>query len=397
MRQKKRKKKKPGPSNPLSPEDKTLLDTLLEKCKHDPPEKILSEIPTPRIARILVEHLPADDQRSIDILRSLHKTYDQKMIRKAIRRTAFKLRQKGFDVPSFPLESSRPSFSPERNISDDAEAFLGIIGGEGSRGVYLSIPRIPSGYDIGIGLINDESGITEFHAGTYSKKRMKALKTGVQQEMGVNVPASISHALTVMEHAYEKSLEGSLHVPEDYLSFRSLLLSRWTVLERPPVYDITPGFPESAAVLTSSQFEKLFSHPAMETWFIDPAEMEPLLFALEDVEEGPLLLSEAQQEERYESIKEKWADEHFPDSRVAILRYRLEEMAYVFHKRDETDYAILALSAACRGLERDAFQGMSPVLAFLLEKTIAHYEEFTDEAPEEDDFLVDDSPLIIQP
>jgi len=397
MRQKKRKKKKSGPSSPLSPEDKTLLDALLEKCKHDPPEKILSEIPTPRMAVALAEHIPTDDNRSVEVLRSLHKAYDQKTVRKAIRRSAFKLRQNGFDVPTFTLESPTLSFSPVTKISDEAEAFLGVVDGDGSRGVYLSLPRIPSGYDIGIGLVNDESGITEFHAATYSKKRMKELKTAVQEEMQVNVPASISHALTVTEHAYEKSLEGSLQVPEDYLSFRTLMLSRWSVSERPPVYDILPDFPESAGILTPSQFEKLFSHPAMETWLIDPAEMEPLLLALENLEEGPLLLSAAQQEERIENIKEKWAQEHFPDSRLTVLKQRLEEMAYVFHKRDETGYAILALSAACRGLQRNAFQGMSPVLAFLLEKTMTYYEELREEAQGENEPLEDDSPLIIQP
>ncbi|MBW2093487.1 MAG: hypothetical protein JRI80_01235 [Deltaproteobacteria bacterium] len=397
MRQKKRKKKKSGPSIPMPPEDKALLDALLEKCKHESPEQILPRISTPALALALAERLPIDDKRSVDLLRSLHNAYDQNTVRKAIRRTAFKLRQNGFDVPSFTLESPGPSFSQGTKIRDEAEAFLGLIDGHGSRGVYLSLPRIPSGYDIGIGLVNDESGIIEFHAASYSKKRMKELKTAVQEEMGVNVPASISHALTVTEDAYEKSLGGSLQVPEDYLSFRSLMLSRWNVLERRPIYDILPDFPDSPEVLTPSQLEKLFSHPAMETWFIDPAEMEPLLLALENLEEGPLLLSEAQQEERIQGIKKKWAEEHFPDARLTILKHRLEEMAYVFHKRDETDYAILALSAACRGLEGDALQGMSPVLAFLLEKTIAHYEELRDEAQGEAEPLKDESPLIIQP
>jgi hypothetical protein len=397
MRGKKRKKKKSVPSIALTPEEKALLDTLLEKCTQDPPEQILSQIPNPAFALGLVEHLPTDKKTSVALLQSFHVAYDQKAVRKAIRRTAFKLRQNGIKTPSFALESPGASLSPETKKKEEAEAFLGPIDGSGSRGVYISLPKIPSGYDIGIGLVNDETGIIEFHAASYSKKKMKELRTVVHQEMGVDVPAFILHALTVTENAYARSLEGSLQIQEDYLSFRSLLLSRWNVPERSPIYEILTNFPDSPDIITDSQLEKLFLHPAMETWLIDPAEMEPLLIEFDSVEEGPLLLSETQQEERIQSIKEKWAEEHFPDARLTTLKHRLEEMAYVFHKREETDYGFLALAAASRTLEGDAFHPMSPVLAFLLEKTIAHYEKLRDEAQEETESLGHESPLIIQP
>lgn len=397
MKQKKRKKRKSAPSISLSPEDRTVLDSLLEECMHAPPQQILSQIPTPAFALVLVEHLPTDEKTSIALLQSLHEAYNQKQIRKAVKRTVFKLRQNGIETPSFTLESPPAALSQETKKREEAEAFLGVIDGCGSRGVYVSLPIIPSGYNIGIGVVNDETGIIEFHAAHYSKKKMKELKTAVQQKMEANVPVSISHALTVTENAYEKSLEGSLQAPEDYLSFRSLMLSRWSVLERPPVQDILPGSPDFHEVLTHSQLEKLFSHPAMETWFIDPAKMEPLLVEFDNLEEGLLLLSEAQREERIQSIKEKWAEKHFQDARLAVLKHRLEEMAYVFHKRDETDYVFLALSAACQVLERDAFHGMSQVLAFLLEKTIADYEELREKAQEKDELLRDESPLIIRP
>lgn len=397
MPQKKRKKKKSDQAKPMSSEDKALLDTLLEKCLHVPPEQILQEIPTPAFALTLVEHLPTRQEASVALLRSLHRAYDQKGVRKAIRRTAFRLKQNGFAVPSFTSEKVTPSFSPETKTTDEAEAFLGVIDGTGSRGVYISLPKTVSGYDIGIGLINDETGITDFHAAAYSKKKMKELKTAVQQEMEVNVPASIPHVLTLTENAYSKSLEGDLQVPEDYLAFRSLMLSRWNVLERSAILDSLPGVPDSSEPVTTSQLQKLFSHPALETWLIDPAEMEPLLLELDTLEEGLLLLSEAQQEERIQAIKEKWAKEHFPDTRLTTLKHRLEEMAYVFHKRDETNFAALALSAASRVLETDTFQGMSPVLAFLLEETLAYYEELRDEASGEGEALEDESPLIIRP
>ncbi len=397
-RKKGQRKKSVLPSPPLPPEDKALLDSLLAEYKNNSPELLVPQIPNSRLARVLVERLPTDDKATIPLLEALYKAYNQKDIRKAIRRAAFRLRQHGFEAPFLTGESHpEPSFLRKANHKEEAEAFLGVIDGFGSRGVYVALPRTPSGYDIGIGQVNDEKGIIEFHSAHCSKKRMKELKTAVQGEMEINIQVSVSHAATVLEYAYGKSLQGALDVPREYAEFRSLLLSQGSTLDRPPVYDFFPEWPDAGDAPTRSQMEKLFSHPSIGTWTIPLEKMEPLLLQLEDSEEGPLLLSEVQQEERVRSIKEKWAEEYFHPEMVNILKYRLEEMAYIFCKRDEKDYAGLALSAASRGLDRDVFHGMSPVLAFLLEKTIAHYEKLRDEMGANDEPSEDPSPRIILP
>ncbi len=135
----------------------------------------------------------------------------------------------------------------------------------------------------------------------------------------------------------------------------------------------------------------------MESWLIDPAEMEPLVFALENLEKGLLLLSEAQQEERIRAIKEEWAREHFPSERLKIMKHRLEEMAYAFCNQDEEDYARLALQAAGCGLAGDGFHPSGTVPDFLLEKTLAYYETLRGDSREQDSCPGTESYLIIHP
>ena len=398
MRRRKTRKKKAPPSTLMVPDQKERLQLLLEKCGHaSSPDQILSEITTPHMAAALAELLPSDDKRSVAILQALHNDFPHKEVRKAIRRAAFKLRQNGISVPPLTSLHGDASVPTENVLKEKPEAFLSLIDGSGSRGVYISIPKNPSGYHIGIGMINDEKGIFHFHAAGYSKKKMKGLKSAVLQEMNLTIPASISHALTVTEGAYEKSLEGSPQVPEDYLAFRSLLLSRWSLLDHHPVYDILEQVPDGIKPLTTVQLEKLFSHSAMESWLIDPAEMETLVFALENLEKGLLLLTEAQQEERISAIKEEWAKEHFPSERLKIMKHRLEEMAYAFCNQDEEDYARLALGAAWCGLGGDGFYPAGTVPAFLLEKTLAYYEKLRDDAREQDSGSGTESSLIIHP
>jgi len=391
-------KKNSSPSIPLSPEDKALLDSLLARRKHETPELLVRQISNPNLARAFVDHLPTDGNTTILFLQALYKIYPQKDVQKAIKRAAFKLRRNGLEAPNFAADSTPgPSFSLKPDEREEAEVFLGIVDGHGSRGVYVSLPRIPSGYDIGIGLVNDQEGIIEFHSAHCSKKRMKELKAAVQGEMEVTIPSSISHALTVLETAYGRSLQGAMDVPEDYLEFRSLMLSRGSVLLRPPVYDVFLEWSGEGNAPTLSQLEKLFSHPSMKNWVFSVDEMEPLLLQLEDAEEGPLLLSEAQQEDRARVIKEKWAKEYCPPEMLNSLKYRLEEMAYVFCRQDEKEYSALALSAAAALSETQAFQSLNPVLAFLLEKTLAVYKDLKDEMGKNNEPLVDPLPRIILP
>jgi hypothetical protein len=398
MKRRKGHKKKSGPSIPLSPEDNALLDSLLAKREHETPELLVRQIPNQNLVLAFVDHLPTDDNTGIPFLQALHKIYPQKDIQKAIKRAAFKLRQNGFEAPNFAADSTPgTSFSLKPDEREEAEVFLGIVDGHGSRGVYVSLPRMPSGYDIGIGLVNDQEGIIEFHAAHCSKKRMKELKAAVQGEMEVTVPSSVSHALTVLEKAYERSLQGTMAVPEDYLEFRSLMLSRGGVLDRSPVYDVFPEWSGEGNEPTLSQLEKLFSHPSMKNWVFTVDEMEPLLLQLEGAGEGPLLLSEAQREDRVRAIKERWAKTYFPPEKLNFLRYRLEEMAYVFCRQDEKEHSALALSAAAALSEIQAFQAINPVFNFLLEKTLVVYKDLGDEMDKNKEPLVDPSPRIILP
>jgi hypothetical protein len=394
----KKKSRKKRTSNPLlSPEEKIHLQSLLMASKTESPEDILKKISTPEMARTLALNLPPDSEKTLSLLLSLDKAFDRKDVQKAVKRALFKLKNKGVTVPDR-LEGDSLSLRPFGAVErEKPEGYVGPIDGTGTRGVLFSFPRLPSGYDAGIGVVNDETGLVEFYATACSKKRLKALKKHLFEEMGVRIPASISHVLTILEQAYARSQEGSLNIPPDYLRLRNQALKNGTLLERSPIYDLVPVPSAPGESLTASRLEKLFGHDIMETWLIDPDEIEPLLVELEESEGGPLLLSEAQERGRIQSIKERWAQKAFPESKLEILKHRLEEMAYVFHKRDEPEFAGIALSAALLALEKTPLQGINPLVAFLLERSIAFYEKLRRDMEGEDHIAKATSRSLILP
>ena len=223
MKKRKQRKKKTTSTPSLCPEDKILLESLLKASKTEPPENIVKKIPTPEIARALALSLPASGETTLPLLLSLQQAFDRKDVHKAVKRTLFKLKKLGIAVPDR-LEDPEPLLRSAAPGKEAPEAFVGPIDGTGTRGVFVSIPRTPSGYEAGIGVVSDETGMMEFHAAAYSKKRLKELKRHLFDEMGVNVPASISHVLTILEKAYAESKERSLNLPSDYLRMRNQII-----------------------------------------------------------------------------------------------------------------------------------------------------------------------------
>jgi hypothetical protein len=395
MNPKKKRKKKTLPPS-LCSQDRTTIESLLTASETDPPEDILERIPTPEIARALALSLSSGGERSLPLLLSLHKAFDGKGVQKAVRQTLFRLKSKGVAVPEHAEGDPGSPLPFGAGKREEPEGLVGPVDGTGTRGIFVSFPRVPSGYDAGIGVVGDETGMLEFHSGDYSKKRLKELKKHLLDEMGVRIPTSISHVLTILEKAYAKSAEGALSIPPDYLRLRNQVLKNGTMLEHPPIYDLLPEPAAPGDGPSPSRLEKLFGHDAMQTWLIEPDAIEPLLVELEKTERGPLVLSEAQERGRIQSIKERWAEKAFPETRLKVLKHRLEEMAYVFHKSDEPEYARIALSAALLASQSGPLQSINPLVAFLLERSIAFYEKLRREAETEDQIVKEtSSPLIL--
>ncbi len=143
-------------------------------------------------------------------------------------------------------------------------------------------------------------------------------------------------------------------------------------LDHPAIHDhrteIESGGPGHG--LTHSQIEKLLDHPLLNTWAIDPDHLKPLLEEIAQLQGSPLILSSSQQADRVRELERQWAKTHFKDSRKTLFRQRFEEMAYVFFKQQEREYARLSLMAA-EDIAHDAGTSMDEtVLDFLLERSL---------------------------
>lgn len=373
-KRKSQKKRKPQYSLPLSPEEEGLLRSILEKQNELAPSTIAEKLSSPALARALVERLPVDHPEGPDLILAIEDAFDGKHLKKAAKKWFFRRRQKGLPIPELKTHTETP-LPVKQALESAPEAFLGPIDGLGNRAVFITVPQMPKGVDVGLGILNDREGILEFIFGRYSKKRMREVKALFFEKAGLMVGTSISHAAAILENAYEQRETGPDAAASGYLQLRPWLLENASPLPGPVVYEQIDSGSISQVILTDSQIKKLLDHPRLQSWTIDPDQIQPILDEIENAQESPILVSEEQRVGRIHEIEESAVSKIYSDSERRRLKGRLEEMAYVFLKTEEEKFARLSLAAALSLDKKDSILGVNPFLMALVERTLDFYAE----------------------
>ena len=122
-------------------------------------------------------------------------------------------------------------------------------------------------------------------------------------------------------------------------------------------------------------------------------DIEPVFEEITNVDNSPIILTEDQQKNRVNEIKEKAISTIFSDEKRLVLKSMLEEMAFFYHVLKNEELAMVCLAAAIEMPE-----GTSRFLTFLFDRSLEYYS--TDDDREWDDEIVmpgRDSPSIITP
>jgi hypothetical protein len=144
-------------------------------------------------------------------------------------------------------------------------------------------------------------------------------------------------------------------------------------IETPVIYSLLPPETVSSELVTESQLQRLFENEFMASWVMDLKSLMPLIEEIRKAEESRLFISEGQRREHIQRIKYEGVPRLFPETRKVRLKYRLEEMAYVFLKSAEENLARLCLAAAASLGEKDSPVTINSFIKFLMERSLAYY------------------------
>ncbi|MCG6879878.1 MAG: hypothetical protein LJE96_12130 [Deltaproteobacteria bacterium] len=385
MKQKKKERRNRTSLHPLSKDQETLISSLLGQIEKASPQELLTEIHDPFCAKVFIDRLPLRDERVIPLLQTINDAFNDKDVKKAVKRALFRLKSKGISTDDFSSEDDAERvYKPIKK--EESRCYLGPIDAMGNRAVIIHFFESGKGVDVGMGMVSDQEGIQQFVFDQMSRKSARELKAELEGMAGPFTEVPLSHGAMVLEDAF--TLKNTTRADEraEYLRLRPWLLQNTSVKDYSVNFD---DITTSDREITKTELEKLFEHNLMVSWLAPFEVLKPFMMEMESVHQSPIVLSDPQKLHRIEEIKEKCINTLFDAAGRKRFKKRLLEMAFFFLTSDERDYAQLSLYAAANIQERASQFSQQPVLGFFVDRSTAFYFELGNETGTEETVIED--------
>ncbi len=309
-------------------------------------------------AAIVERLLSRADAASVQLLTRLS-AVASKLSRKEIKRALYKLQQRGVEVPREPRKRAAAAISPE------IEGVTSAFDGRGDRLVWLVKPA-PAGVLHLFAVVNDPGGLREVAINRVSRKGLREIREELRAKHDIRfVDLDWRRADFVLRRALQWARDNGGSVQGDYTALRAQLTSEEPAAE---VAGPLEGLELTVADGRAEASVEILAEPELRTWLLSPEAARSAVEEIGEVRTSPLVLNEAQQRERIDSILSRTINEAFADA--ASWARRIEEMAYYFLRTARRPRAEQAAAVA-----RELGAGVAPVeipfCAVYVQRTLA--------------------------
>jgi len=284
------------------------------------------------------------DPASLEALNVLEAAATDKEIKKEIRRSFFKLAQKGL-IPPKPAVAGAELKRPILGSSPEIEGYLSSVDGAGGRLVWLARPHA-GGVQLLQGMVNDREGLLRAGAPVVRRKELRRMAQEIKEKHGVTmISIPWEYGDQILWEGFEKAKSLGRSGVEDFSSLRSAFTSAKPGAAPHPVYGrLDPGGVRSGAWRELSR--RLLDLPEFRPWILDEDWIMPYTNEIQHAQESRLVLNELQKEERVAGIVRDAAREIFSGERGKIYQRRMEDMALYLAETGRKEEGRLALALA---------------------------------------------------
>lgn len=321
------------------------------------------------------------------ILQRMLEGAQEKGVRRAIKRSLYRLRSKGIPLGQVSQEKGRSILRPLQ--VEPPEGYGTGIDPLGHRLLILVIPHAGRGVTVMHGVTSDIQGWVNFMGAEMTRKEFKGFFENLRQE--VSMPLLEMEAPYVgflFVQAYRLTLEKKGTPPQDYLHLKHEIEKVTKEYEKPLIYRYQSKEEMEGSERWLRRGGDLLKDELIASWMIEKDQIRPYAESLLEAQESKLFLNQAQREIRGQEIYLQAVSEIFSEENRRLYQHRLEETAYIFHQMGKEEEAKVSLSVAV-DLEKplNPIQP-NPFLVQLVVQSISLLLEEAREKKEKEDSLI---------
>jgi hypothetical protein len=263
-------------------------------------------------------------------------------LRREIRRSLFKLHQRGIEPPTEPRASApRPTTAAD---ASRLSALLSPIDAEGARIVWITKPRTQGGVVRLWGITSEDEGLVGAIAGNITRRELRQEREELERRSGMRlVDADWRLADFLLCEAYRHTPEARRGKVGNFLALRAELIT-----SSPPTDLQHPIYSELAAEASKDPSLDLLKEPALLEWKLASALVAPYVEELNRANESTIVLNQMQQQDRVVQIVERAITDLLSAESGARIRRRFEDIAYYLLKNGKREEAGWAAGAAAK-------------------------------------------------
>jgi len=289
----------------------------------------LVKIPTPETAHLLM---------------GMMEKMDEKQVIKSIKRTLYKLKQKGVKWEE-KAQKKTSILKPPKPA--EPLGYLGSIDATGSRIIVIGKPQPSRGLLVIFSIVNDLEGIQDFNLKGFSKKSFNEfIKDSLASAEFPIVTAPGAYCIHLLKEAASLTQRLSKPLPRGYHDAERECKDIVWDYPAPLIYQYIKEdeVTDSAHLLKDSI--NLHKIMPFATWHIAAPEVQKYATLITETQQSKIVLRPDQKEARLNAIYRDALEELFPEEKRFLWKRRLEEVAYVLLKTGKEDEAKASLSAA---------------------------------------------------
>lgn len=312
------------------------------------------------------------DPAAVNALTEIDQQTTDKEVKKEIRRSLFKLSQRGLTIPRTE-NFEAPAAAPFLTHAPAAEAYMSSVDGSGGRLIWIVKPQPSRGLQVLQAMFNDREGLQRVGGAQMPRKELRRMTAEIKAQHGITmIPVPWEYADAVIYDGFEKAKALGRSGLENFHELRAVINTTKPAAQEHPVYrKFDAGAVREGAWRELSR--RLLDEPELQYWILDTDWVQPLLSLLHEAQTSRLVLNPVQKEERVAGIVRDAVKMICSGESGLILRRRLEDMALYFCETGRPDQAKLALALALQVGEGNPGPLDVSFLTGLVQKSFAFY------------------------